>query len=289
MGAGEAGHEAIQGAGQLSLPLSPGGNRNAEHRAQTRAVIGGDPSLRSADGESPPVRFQISKKSSRISARGKSARLAVLSARSDLLHRERPQLPQKVGHAFRAPRLPARDRPLQLGHGARHHLRIQHIFHSTGAQKLAQKHRIHGQKRCLALGMGQIALVEVLAQIPEHERRRERRRRGRANFAHLDGARDKTVHHLAQGLQVEHVLQALAQSLQNDGEILLAPGRLQKLTALETLLPERRPLARGRRRHEQGPGRAFTETGGEQGREPHALTYDGFQLVGIEAEQIASR
>ena len=39
----------------------------------------------------------------------------------------------------------------------------------------------------------------------------------------------------------------------------------------------------------QGPGRAFTETGGEQGREPHALTHDGFQLVGIEAEQIASR
>ena len=77
----------------------------------------------------------------------------------------------------------------------------------------------------------------MLAQIPEHERRREGRRRGRANFAHLDGARVKTVHHLAQGWQVEHVLQTLAQSFQNDGEILLAPGRLQKLSALETLLP----------------------------------------------------
>ena len=69
------------GLSLIHISLSPGGNRNAEHRAQTRAVIGGDPSFRSADdgGESPPVRFQISKKSSRISARGKSARLAVLS------------------------------------------------------------------------------------------------------------------------------------------------------------------------------------------------------------------
>ena len=169
--------------------------------------------------------------------REKDGDFAALGSDGNLLHRKRPQLAQKIGHAFRAPRLPTIGRPLQLGHGARHHLCIQHIFHSTGAQKLAQKRRIHGQKRRLPLGMGQIALVEVLAQIPEHERRRERRRGGRANFAHLDGTRGKTVHHLAQGRQVEHVLQTLAQGLQNDGEILLAPGRLQKLSALETLLP----------------------------------------------------
>lgn len=36
------------------------------------------------------------------------------------------------------------------------------------------------------------------------------------------------------------------------------------------------------------PGRAFAETGREQGREPHAFAHDGFQLVGIETEQIAS-
>ncbi len=230
VGAREAGRKSVQGAGQLSLSLGPEGSHNAEHRAQTRAIVSGSPPLLAADdgGESAMGGFQV---------REKDGDFAALGSSGNLLHRKRPQLAQKIGHAFRAPRLPTIGRPLQLGHGARQHLCIQHIFHSTGAQKLAQKRRIHGQKRRLPLGMGQIALVEVLAQIPEHERRRERRRGGRANFAHLDGTRGKTVHHLAQGRQVEHVLQTLAQGLQNDGEILLAPGRLQKLSALETLLP----------------------------------------------------
>ena len=52
--------------------------------------------------------------------REKDGDFAALGSSGNLLHRKRPQLAQKIGHAFRAPRLPTIGRPLQLGHGARH-------------------------------------------------------------------------------------------------------------------------------------------------------------------------
>ena len=72
------------------------------------------------------------------------------------------------------------------------------------------------------------------------------------------------------------------------GEILFLSRGLQKLASLQALLPQRRPLARSRRRHKQGTGRALAKARSEQRREAHALAHDGLQLVGIEQEQFGA-
>ena len=166
-------------------------------------------------GKARKFPLPIHKKSSRISAPRRTASPFFSCAHGrDLLHRRSgPDFPQKVGHAFRAP-APSSPRPSAAARPRCAPPPPHPAYLPQHRCPLAQQAPgPRDSSDALALGMGQVAVVQVVAH-------GARTRSGAAN-GDGDGRAgpppagrspsDTPVHHLAQGRQVEHVLQALAQ------------------------------------------------------------------------------
>jgi len=90
-----------------------------------------------------------------------------------------------------------------------------------------------------ALGQGRIALIHVGGDPAEQQRLRERRRLWCFDRLDADRAVSDSAHDLAQRGQVEDVVDALANGLQQDREVGVVLCRLQQVGGPLALLPER--------------------------------------------------
>ena len=115
-------------------------------------------------------------------------------------------------------------------------------------------------------GEWRVAVVHVLADVVEHQRRREGRGALRVDHdgAHL--ARANRRHQLVQPVHVEDVAQAFAVGLDQDGKLGVLAGYLQQVMAALALLPERRALTGTAPRQQQRAGGVFAEARGEESR-----------------------
>jgi hypothetical protein len=112
------------------------------------------------------------------------------------------------------------------------------------AQELAQEVAVEGERLRAPLGEGRVVLVHVRRDVVEEEGSAERRGRGRLDLHEVEAPRLEVRQEPPERREVEDVLEAFPVGLEHDGEVRVAAGDLEEALRLETLLPQRRPLAR---------------------------------------------
>ena len=115
------------------------------------------------------------------------------------------------------------ERQLEVGECRR----IEQLAQLLLAKKLAQQVAVEGQRLRPALGQRRVAVVHVRRDVVEEQRARERRGANGLDGVDGDLASSDTRQHLAQGRQVEHVREALAVRLDEDGKRAVAAGNGQ--------------------------------------------------------------
>ena len=152
------------------------------------------------------------------------------------------------------------------------------------AEELAQLGLVHGEGLRAPLGQRRVAVVEVVGDVAEEQRRREGRGRLRVHGDEPDLAAADAGGDLHEPRQVEDVAQALAVGLEHDREGRVARGHLQQVVGALPLHPERRPLARPAPRQEKRPGRRLPEARGEEARAPELADHEVLDLLGLGQE-----
>ena len=89
--------------------------------------------------------------------------------------------------------------------------------------------------------------------------------------------------------QVEDVAQALAVGLEDDREARVLAGDLEQALCLQSLLPERRALARVGARDQQRAGGVLAEAGAEQGGAGELADDQVLELVGLDQDEVGGR
>lgn len=124
---------------------------------------------------------------------------------------------------------------------------------------------VQGEGRGAPFGERRVALVQELGHVTEEERAGERRGLLGGHLDQPDPARLQVAHQFRESGDVEHVLEAFADGLQNDRERTELRGDLEQLGGPLALLPERGALAGRAPGQQQGARGALPEPGGEQG------------------------
>ena len=149
------------------------------------------------------------------------------------------------------------------------------------AEQLAQLRLVDGQGLGAPLGERRVAVVEVVGDVAEEQRRREGRRRLRVDGDQPDLALAHAARQLDEAGQVEDVLQALAEGLEHDRERRVARGHLQQVVRALPLHPERRALARPPARQEQRARRRLAEARREEARAAQLADHELLDLLGL--------
>ncbi len=151
---------------------------------------------------------------------------------------------------------------------------------------------VEGQRGGPALGEGGVALVEELGDVAEEQGLGEGRRRGALDVDDGDLARPDVAHEVDEAGHVEHVLDALAHRLEDDGERGVAARDLEQLRGALALLPQRLAPVGAASGEQERPGRALAEARREQGRAADLLGDQAAHVVGVErheVEELATR
>lgn len=125
-------------------------------------------------------------------------------------------------------------------------------------------------------------LVQELGDVSEQEGAGERGRLGGGDLDQADLAGLQVAHQLDEAGDVEDVLEALADRLQDDRERAELARHLEKLGGTLALLPQRGALARAAARQQERAGGALAEAGREQGRSADLVGDDLVDLALVE-------
>ncbi len=196
--------------------------------------------------------------------------------------RERAEKAEEVRDALGVLDAAVLGEPLQLALQLGQHLRVEQLAQLRLAQQLGQQPGVQRQGGGAALGERGVTLVQELGDIAEEEGTREGRRFGCGDLDEAHPAGFQVAHQLDEPGDVEDVLEALADRLQNDRERAELARHLQKLGGALPLLPQRRALAGVAARQEQRAGGALAEAGREQGRAAHLVGDDLVDLALLE-------
>ena len=131
---------------------------------------------------------------------------------------------------------------------------------------------------------GRVALVEELCDVSEEERAGEGRRLRRGDLDQADLAGLDVAHQLGEARNVEDVLEAFADRLQDDRERAELAGHLEQLGGTLALLPQRGALAGAAARQQQRAGGALAEPGREQRRAADLVGDDLVDLALVEGD-----
>ena len=151
--------------------------------------------------------------------------------------------------------------------------------------ELGQLRLIDRQGVGAPLGQRRIAVVQVVGDVAEEERRGKRRRLGHVHGVDAHGAAAHLGQELDQRRQIEDVTQTLAVGLEDDRERPEAGGDGQEIGGAFALLPERCPRARPALGQEQRPAGGFAEARREQRRRAELAHHQPLDVVGIGHEQ----
>ena len=132
------------------------------------------------------------------------------------------------------------------------------------AQQLGQQPGVQGEGGGAALGERGVALVQELGDVAEEEGAGEGGRLRGGDLDQADPAGLDVAHQLGEPGDVEDVLEAFADGLQDDRERAELARHLEQLGGALTLLPQRGALAGVAAGQQQGAGGALAEAGGEQ-------------------------
>ncbi len=286
--AGEAGDEVAERVGhRLEEGLRhPDRQRGAEGVAQARGILDGRPPVVAADphGQDPTRRLELGQ--GRLDGR----RLEALGrAGDDVTHRERAEDPEQVGDVLAVADPALRRQALELRLGAGHGLGVEQVTQRESlalAEQLRQQGRVERECGGTALGERRVALVEVLRDIAEDERLRERARLARLDVDDLDGPGADVAHELDEARHVEDVLDALAHGLEHDGEGRVLARDLEELGRALALLPQRLAAVGPTARQQERPGSALPEPRSEQGRSADLLRDELADLLGLQGDQL---
>ncbi len=170
--------------------------------------------------------------------------------------------------------------PLQLGQ----HVGVEQLTQLRLAQQLGEQPGVQGQGGCAALGERGVALVQELGDVAEEEGAGEGGGLRGGDLDEADLAGLDVAHQLGQSGDVENVLEAFADRLQDDRERTELAGHLQQLGRALALLPQRRALAGVAAGQQERAGGALAEAGGEQGRAAHLVGDDLVDLALVEGD-----
>ena len=170
---------------------------------------------------------------------------------------------------------------LQLGESGR----IEQFAQLLGAEKLAQELAVKGQRLGTPVGQRSVALVHVGGDVVEEQRTGERRGAARldvvdADLASFDGAQD-----LAQSGQVEDVLEALAERLEEDRERAVATHHAEQLRRPLAHQPEWPARLGAAARQQERSRRVLAEVRREERRPPERLDHEVLGVVGAEEDR----
>ena len=201
---------------------------------------------------------------------------------------QRAQLAQQIGNALFVAGPVARGEALQLFRHLGRHPGVQQFAHIGLAKQLAQQAAVERQQRGAPLRQRRIGGVDKLCHVTEQQGRGERRRRLGRHLGKLHAAVLNARHQLMQRRQIVHILQTLARRLDQNGKVGIIARYRQQLAGAQTLLPERRALARITARQQQGARRAFAETRGKQRRMTDGFGDLARQGIGVELKQLGA-
>ena len=156
-------------------------------------------------------------------------------------------------------------------------------------EQLAQQVAVERERLRAALGERRVVLVHVRGDVLEEERGGERRRGRRLDGDEVDAPRLQAGEERPQRRQVEHVLEALADGLEHDGEVGVAARDLQERLRLEALLPERRPLAGPAARDQERAGGVLAEARAEERAAAELGDDEVLELVRVDQQVLDRR
>ena len=189
---------------------------------------------------------------------------------------------QLVGRACPAPVGEALQLELDVGE----HAGVEQLAQLLGAEQVAQQVAVERQRRGPPLGQRCVAFVHVRGDPVEQQARRHRAGLGGVDVDHPDRRDAQLAEHLAQGRDVEHVLQALARRLEQDRERRVLRRHRQQIGGPLTLLPQRRAPVGPAARQQQRPTGAFAEAGGEQRGLRQRRHDELVDVVGVDEQRV---
>ena len=226
--------------------------------------------VRRDSGRHPPRRWPAPRPrhvpagpAARSISAGSAAREAVYRARPQLVRHQVAEPQQQIVDGVRRSGVKALLAAAAARRGGIERLGVQQLAQLALANQFAQLRLVHGQCLRAALGQRCVAVVEVVGDVAEQERRGKRRRRAHVHRRHSH----RTAAHFRQQIHerrhVEDVAQALAIGLEDDRERSEASGDRQQVGRALALLPERRARAGPAARQQQRPPCRFAEPGRE--------------------------
>ena len=253
----------------------------AERIAIAGRVLGGDVPIDAGDGH--PDRSSIVHQ-----ARQPRTTLDAFTAEVDLRFRQIAHLAQHVvkfiGGARPAPVSQQLQFQLEIGQRTG----VEQLAELLGAEQVAQQIAIERERCGPPFGQRAVALVHERRYPVEQQALRERRGLCRVDADHADRATSQLTQHLAQGGQIEDVLQAFARGLQQHRERRILGRDREQVGRTLALLPQRCALIRPPTRQQQRTRRALTETRREQRRLRQRGHHELVDVVGID-DQIGQR
>ncbi len=279
VGAGEPPHQVDEGRVHRvgEHRGQPHRDRGAQGVAQAAGVLGRRHPVVTPDRrpERPPLGHQAVDPGRRPVAR---------AAGIQLVERQRTQPPQQVVQLVGVAGPAAVGERLELELEVGQRPRVEQLAQLVGAEQVVEQVAVEGQGRGPALGQRGVALVHVDGDPPEQQRLRERRGVGRLDLDHPHPPGPDVAQHLAQRRQVEHVVEALAGGLQQDGEAGVAARHRQQVGRALALLPQRRAPVGPAPGQQQRPGRGLAEAAGEQRGVGQLGHHDVGRLLGVDRE-----
>src|SRR6185312_15960490 len=167
--------------------------------------------------------------------------------------------------------------------------RVDEVAELLLPEELFQQVAIERERLGAALRERRVVFVHVRRHVVEEERRRVRGGRRRLDFDDIDAALPKSDEQVAEGRQIEDVLQALTVGLEDDREVGVPAGDLQKPLGFQALLPERRALAGPAARDEERARGVLPKTSSEERRSRQLRDDDLLQLRGVDEDVVERR
>src|SRR6266545_4213378 len=255
VGPGEPAHQVPDGVVHRlqERRREPGRQRGSQRVAEPRGVLGRGPPLlpRDPNTDGPPLALQVRQPPGRLHR--------VLGSGHDLVPGEVTERPEQVVHAVATADLPPVHYALQLQLQPAQRTRVHQLAQLVAAQQLRQDPAVQGQGLGPPFGQRRVALVHERRHVSEQQRGRERGRDRRVHLHQPDLPAPDGRHQLDQPGEVERVLEALPERLQDHRERAVPRRHLQQRGRSLPLLPQRRALAGRAAGQQQGPGRVLPE------------------------------
>ena len=174
---------------------------------------------------------------------------------------------------------------LQFGLGRFDRPGIEQIAELGFANQLAQLRLIDGKRLRAPLGERRVAVVDVVGDVVEEQRRAERRRRPRINRGDAQRAAANATEHIDERWKIEDIAQALAIGFQDDRKGTVARRHREKIGGAFPLLPERSSRAWPSPWQQQRACRGFAKARGKERGRAKLLKNQRLDLVRIGEHQ----